>query len=191
MPSRHPAGPARRPTSMALVAAALTLASATAALTLTVPTGPVGAAPPTQGRVGPNQQFVASVNGGNGVPTPATIRMACFGPVTPSSTGHPMAGQYVEVYRPEVIVADLGFTGPTARTIQAFFGAPPPSPVTPGTVSAGADVAFTRYAVRKAIPTSLTLPCSGSGDVYFVPLPGTPLGPARDAVVRVDYVGQP
>ena len=147
-----------------------------------------GAGAPRQARIGHNQQFAASVNGSTGVAAPAVIRMGCFGPLVPGRSGHPMAGQYVEVYRPEVIVADLGFTGPTATTIQAFFGAPPPAPVV---LSGGNDVVFSHYGVRRPVPTSLTLPCAGSGNVYFVPLPSTPLGTARDAVVRVTYVGQP
>ena len=160
-----------------------------------LPAGPVaGAGPPGHGRVGHNQRFVASVNGATGVAVPATIRMGCFGPLVPGQSGHPLAGQFVEVYRPQVIVAGLGFTGPTATTIQAFFGAPPPSPMSPAEAGAGAGagaVAFSRYGIRKAIPTSLTLPCAGTGNVYFVPLPRTPLGPASDAVVHVAYVGQP
>ena len=145
-----------------------------------------GAVVPPQGKVGPNQYFSASVNGQLGVGAPATIQMACFGPLRPGETGHPMAGQTVEVFRPEVIVAQEGFTGPSAHRISAFFNAPPPSPV----VAAG-NVTFTRYAVPKKIPTSLVLPCAGSGNVYFVPFPSSPIGPAKDAVVPVTYVGQP
>ena len=84
-------------------------------------------------------------------------------------------------------MAATGFTGPNAKYIQAFFGAPPPSPAGP---AGGADV-FTRYGVPKPISTSLLLPCSGTGNVYFVPLPMTPIGPARIATVHVSYVGQP
>jgi len=150
-----------------------------------------GAVVPPQGHVGHNQVFAASVNGSTGVVAPAVIRMGCFGPLVPGQTGHPLAGQSVEVFRPEVIVADLGFTGPVSTHIQAFFGPPPPSPVAPAAGPAGSNVVFTRYGVRQAVPTTVTLPCAGSGNVYFVPLPWTPIGPARDAVVRVTYVGQP
>jgi hypothetical protein len=142
-----------------------------------------------QGNVGPNQTFVATVNGQSGLFTPAVIRMACSGPAMPGRTGHPMPGQLVEVLRPEPIVASTGLTGPTATYIQAFFGAPPPAPVGPPAGS-GSDV-FTRYGVPEALSTSLLLPCGGRGNVYFVPLPKTPLGPGRMATVRVSYVGQP
>jgi hypothetical protein len=147
------------------------------------------AAGPGQGRVGPNQVFAATVNGQSGVVTPAEIQMACFGPIRPGQTGHPLPGQTVEVFRPEAIVSATGFTGPNAKYIQAFFGAPPPPPVGPAPVG-GTDV-FTRYGVPKPISTSLLLPCSGTGNVYFVPLPMTPIGPARIATVHVSYVGQP
>jgi len=149
-------------------------------------TSGAGAVIPPQGKIGPNQYFSASVNGQLGIGAPATIRMACFGPSRPGQTGHPIAGQTVEVFRPEVLVTHEGFTGPNASSISAFFNAPPPSPAT-----AAGNVSFTRYAVLKKIPTSLVLPCFGRGNVYFVPFPRTPLGPAMDAVVPVAYVGQP
>lgn len=149
-------------------------------------TSGAGAAIPPQGKIGPNQYFSASVNGQQGIGTPATILMACFGPWRPGQTGHPVGGQTVEVYRPEVIVAHQGFTGPNAHTISAFFNAPPPAPAT-----ATGNLTFTRYLAPRAIPTSLVLPCAGSGNVYFIPFPRSPIGPAMDAVVPVTYVGQP
>jgi hypothetical protein len=163
-----------------ILGAGLVVASSAA-----VATG-AGAAIPPQGKIGPNQYFSASVNGQLGIGMPATIQMACFGPLRTGQTGHPLKGQTVEVFRPEVIVSHEGFTGPTAHSISAFFNAPPPSPVT-----AAGNVTFTRYAVPKKIPTSLVLPCSGTGNVYFVPFPSSPIGPAMDAVVPVNYVGQP
>ena len=73
---------------------------------------------------------------------------------------------------------------------MAFFGPPPPEPVT--TVPAAAStVTFTQYGVNKPIPTSLLLPCSGTGVVTFVPLPQTPIGSSSDATVTVSYQGQP
>jgi hypothetical protein len=147
------------------------------------------AAAPPQRKVGPNQVFAASVNRQTGVGMPAAIRMACFGPIRPGQTGHPMGGQTVEVLRPEVVVANDGFTGPTANEIRVFFNAPPPSPAATPTVSS--SVTFHRYGVRRAIPTSMFLPCAGRGNVYFVPLPAGALGPARSGVVPVNYVGQP
>ena len=167
--------------ALPVLAAALVVASSGALA------ADAGAAVPPQGKVRPNQIFSASVDGQLGVGTPATIRMACFGPLRPGETGHPLAGQTVEVFRPEVIAASQGFTGPDATSISAFFNAPPPSPA----AASSGNVSFTRYAVPKRIPRSLVLPCAGSGNVYFVPLPGSPLGSTTDAVVPVTYVGQP
>jgi len=148
-----------------------------------------GAAIPPQGNVGPNQYFGALVNGQNGVTGPATIRMACFGAVRPGQKGHPTAGQTVEVFRPEVIVVKhSGFTGKNAKSIVAFFGPPPPT-ATPPTPSAS-TVTFKKYGIKEPIPTSLLLPCGGTGTVYFVPLPMSP-PKSRPATVRVNYVGQP
>ncbi len=144
------------------------------------------AATPPQGRIGPDQVFAASVAGQLGVGAPAAIQMACFGPLRRGETGHPLAGQSVEVFRPEVVDTHDGFTGPAAHTISVFFGAPPPAPA-----SAVGAVTFSRYGVSRKIPDSLVLPCSGSGTVSFVPFPSTPLGPARDAVVPVTYASQP
>ena len=140
-------------------------------------------------KVGPNQAFAATVNSQSGVFAPAVIRMACSGPVVPGRTGHPMPGQSVEVLRPVPTLSATGLTGPTTTFIQAFFGAPPPAPAGPP-VRSGSDV-FTRYGVPEPISTSLLLPCGGVGNVFFVPLPMTPLGPGRMATVHVSYVGQP
>ena len=140
---------------------------------------------PPQGKVGPNQYFDGFVNGQNGQSSPAVIRMACFGAIRPGQTGHPMAGQTVEVLRPEVIVVGhTGFTGPNANRIVAFFG-PQPSVGTDSTVT------FKHYGITKAIPTSLVLPCAGSGTVSFVPMPRTAASTSHPATVPVNYEGQP
>jgi len=167
---------------LVILGASLVVASSSAVASF------AGAAVPPQGRIGPNQYFAASVNGQLGNGSPATIQMACVGPLRPGQTGHPLAGQTVEVFRPEVIVAHDGFTGPSATSISVFFNAPPPSPAV---AAAAGNVTFTRYLQPKKIPTSLVLPCAGSGNVYFVPFPSSPIGPATDAVVPVHYVGQP
>jgi len=148
-----------------------------------------GAAIPPQGKVGPRQYFEGLVNGQAGIGTPVAIKMACFGPVRPGEKGHPIAGQTVEVMRPLVIVVGhSGYTGKSATSIVAFFGPPPPtpSPVPPG----ASTVTFQKYGVKKPIPTSLLLPCYGTGTVSFVPIPQSPPS-SRDATVPVSYVGQP
>ncbi len=140
-------------------------------------------------KVGPNQFFTGVINGHDGnTATPIAIRMACFGPVTPGETGHPMAGQTLAVHRlfpPTVTAGPLGFTGNDAE-IGVFFNVPPP--VTPGGAATTA-VIFKRYDVSKRLPTALTLPCGGTGTVYFTPIPVIP--PSRTATVPVEFVGQP
>ena len=142
------------------------------------------------GPVGPHQYFTASVNGSNGAAHPVVIRMACFGAIRPGQTGHPFAGQTVGVSRLPVpspaAATTIGYTGDRATSIGAFFGPPPPAgaPVPP---SAG-YVDFTAYGTQ-AIPTSLLLPCGGSGQVTFVPLPLDPS--ERSVAVPVEFVGQP
>ena len=139
--------------------------------------------------VGPSQYFTGVINGHDGNTTnPIAIRMACFGPVRPGQTGHPMGGQTLAVHQlfaPSVTAGSLGFTGNDAE-IGVFSNAPPPA------TSSGAGTTtpmFTRYDVSKPLPTSLTLPCGGSGTVYFTPIPVVP--PSRSASVPVVFVGQP
>jgi hypothetical protein len=62
------------------------------------------------------------------------------------------------------------------------FFTPPPAAPSPDT---GTPV-FTRYDRPQPLPTSLTLPCSGTGTVYFTPIPVVP--PSRSATVPVRYV---
>jgi len=144
-----------------------------------------GAQPPGGGHIRPNQVFGALVNGKNGSASPVEIQMACFGPLKPGETGHPLAGQTVSVFQPEAINGLFGNTGAHGREIGAFFGAPPPG----ATPAAGGPVIFHRY-VTKKIPTSEVLPCAGTGHVIFVPLPMSP-GSENDVVIPVTYVGQP
>jgi hypothetical protein len=132
------------------------------------------------GAVGHRQAFVGRINGSfDG----ATIDMACFGPVTPGQTGHPMAGQTLEVLSPlpPIVVGPIhpGNTGSSATTIVARLqGAP-------HTVLAR----FTNYFRSKEIPTSADLPCAGTGVVRFVPRPRS--ATSRAAWVTVSFVGQP
>ena len=169
------------------------LAAGAVLATLGLPTvaGARTVPPPFGGRVKPGQVFSATVNGQSGVGGPVTIAMACFGPVHPGETGHPMAGQTVAVLGPNVVIGTPGNTGAHGTEIGAFFGPPPPAaartaaPVT----SSGGPVSFRRY-VHQAIPTAEVLACSGTGRVTFVALPMSP-GTSSDVVVPVSYVGQP
>jgi hypothetical protein len=139
------------------------------------------AGPAQAGSVGPKQYFTGVINGKDGnTTTPIPIRMACTGT---SQTGHPRPGQTLAVHQlfPPA-PGSLGYTGNDSK-IGVFFAAPP------GTARAGATSRiFTRYDSPKSLPTSLTLPCSGTAKVWFSPIPVVP--PSRSAVVPVRFVSK-
>lgn len=139
-------------------------------------------------RVDPHDFFTATVNGSTGQSAPVTIFVACAGPVQPGETGHPLGGQTVRVKQvppPPAGTATIGYTGDRGTSIGAFFGPPPPSA---GAGSGASYVSFQAFRT-KPIPIELELPCSGTGQVTFVPLPLLP--PARTIAVPVKFVGQP
>lgn len=132
--------------------------------------------------VGPNYYFTATVNGGPS-PTAAAepvIKVACPGPITPGETGHPLSGQTVEanaIFPPySGDFSQLGFTGSAANEIDAIFTAPTAATANPPIVIKAFDLAY-------PIPTTLNLPCGGSGVVSFVPIPTSPT--ARGVAVNV------
>lgn len=125
--------------------------------------------------IAPHQWFVGQVNG---VTTNATIKVGCFGPATPGQTGHPLSGQYVSV-APAVSgsSSEVGYTGEAADRVVVDFGA--------GT-STGSLTVLKEYGVKAAIPTTIDLPCYGTGRVAFIPAPTSTT--ARAATVAVTYV---
>ncbi len=155
--------------SVPVLAAALLLAAPAAAYASPI----VDPAP-----IGPNQAFIGQINGAT---TGATLKMACFGPVFPGQTGHPMDNQTATALP---VVAPIstrpGYTGSLATSIGVSFGVP--SSATP-------PVILRMWAVAGKIPTTLTLPCYGTGTVTFQPLPGSPT--ARAFTMTVTFVGQP
>jgi hypothetical protein len=138
---------------VAVVALALTAASAAA-----------------QTPIGPNQQFAGAVNGNT---TDANVIMICPGPAFPGQTGHPEAGQGVQV----IENSGTGFTGAAANRIVATLG--PAS-------STSLTFVFTEYGVPQDIPTTAFLPCSGTGIATFVPQPTS--STARNAAVKLHFV---
>lgn len=127
--------------------------------------------------VGPHQTFVGQVNG---VTIGAVVRVGCFGPVTPTSTGHPVSGQTVSaqlVSGSTPTTATVGYTGESADRLLVAFGNSPS--FTPATV-------VKAYGLAVAIPATLNLPCFGTGKVSFVPAPTSPT--AQVATVEVTYV---
>ncbi len=122
--------------------------------------------------IGPDQYFVGVVNDHT---DHATIWMDCGGPI---SQGHPHRGQTVEaLMAPVITTSDAGFTGSAAHAIDVRFPTP---------VSVNSPVVLRAYGAKAEIPVSLTLPCSGTGKVAFVPDPTSPT--ARPATVDVSFV---
>ena len=135
---------------------------------------------PGTGPIRPHQPFLGFINGSDGINNSVAINMACFGPVRPGQTGHPMAGQSVGVGQPEAVAGTFGNTGSRGTSIDAQFGAP--------TAASTGTVVFHRYGTV-TMSTSLVLPCFGSGTVTFVALPKSPT--ERSFAVPVSFVGQP
>lgn len=120
-----------------------------------------------QQSIGPNQAFSGVLNG---YAANAPVYVICPGPIFPTSKGHPIGNQSWQV-----VLGGPGFTGSVATRIVATFAADSSAPVT-----------FTAYRAPKAIPTSLLLPCSGSGLAVFTPAPASPT--ARSATVTVRFI---
>jgi len=120
--------------------------------------------------VGPGQYFTGEVFGPSTSSNQSVIDVACAGVAT---VGHPLAGQTVEVnlLLPPVNTT-AGYTGSEAVEIDTSLI------YAEGTLSADVPIAtFTQYFVKSPIPTSITVPCSGSGVMRFSPYPldsGTP-----------------
>ena len=118
--------------------------------------------------IGPKTYFVGEINHSTG---PATIQMACFGPVVAGQTGHPLAGQTVTalpVASPTSTTA--GYTGTAATSISVTFTSP---------VLSNLPIVLHDWAVSVAIPTTLILPCDGTGVATFTPMPGSSTARAR------------
>jgi hypothetical protein len=138
--------------------------------------GGIAGASPSTTLIGPHQLFVGQVNGRS---TKAIIKMACPLPLSTVSTGHPLGGQTVAVDPTSTVASTSGNTGSRGHLVVASFVTPTEAiPIT------ATGVTFIRYG-SQPIPTSLALPCSGSGDVIFTPEP--PSTSARSATVSVTY----
>jgi hypothetical protein len=144
--------------------------SAVASTVVAVAT-PAAAADP----IGPNQYFVGLVNGRT---AQSSIRVACLGPVRPGALGRPVPGQTVMVrLAPWTGPTPMGFTGSAARAIVALLS---PS------ATNDPSVTMTEYNVAAPIPTHITLPCTGTGQVFFFARPTSPT--ARATGVEVTFV---
>ena len=151
-----------------LIAAAMGLSVAATASAAVGPQDPVP--------IGPNEYFRGFIN--NHPPGKAVITVICPGPV---NTGHPAAGQTIEVKTAQpTSTFDLGYTGSAGKKITAAL-----APAATTTILAS----FTSFFVPKKIPTSITVPCSGTGKVVFRPSPTS--STAKSAVLPVTFMAGP
>ncbi len=110
----------------------------------------------TTSPVAPNQHYIGLVNTKH---TGAVIYVVCPGPVVIGRTGPPAGNQTVAVRQ---VSSGGGYTGSFAHEIWAQFGR-----------DLFHVVGFTSYNTAKPIPTSLRLPCQGTGTVTFTTCFGT------------------
>ena len=138
--------------------------------------GTLAAAIPAQATtIGPRQYFAGQVFGDT---AQSVINVAC-GPVQLS--GHPAPGQTVDVTQllPPVSTT-AGYTGDLAVEIDASLILPT-SPA-----SGGVPIAtFTQYSQKLPIPTSITVPCGGTGVMSFSPYP---LDSGKASNVQVTFI---
>jgi hypothetical protein len=128
------------------------------------------AALPVPTPVGPGQEFVGLVNGLIGT---SNVVVTC----TDGQFGHPSPGQTLAVRQVFALTGQgVGFTGNSAASIEVGPGDPRTLPVQ-----------LRVYNQAEALPTTLTLPCSGTGLFIFTPAPGSPT--AVSPAVKVTFVG--
>ena len=143
------------------------LGAVTAAVTLIsmlgVTVSGVASGQPANILVGPKEHFTAQVNGHS---KRAVVAVVCSMPLQTGETGYPLAGQSVGLE-----LGGAGRTGSLATSIVTTF--------TPT-----ATVTFTQYETQ-SLPSTLVLPCAGSGTVTFAPEPTS--STARSASVTVTY----
>ena len=104
------------------------------------------------------------------------------------------AGYYARIVRERAIlrrlvevgtrIVQLGYTGDGSE-IGVFFHSPPPAR---SNARAPKPPTFVRYDRQRRLSTSLTLPCAGTGTVWFSPFPAVP--PSISASVPVQFVSQ-
>ena len=126
--------------------------------------------------VAPNQDFRGLVNAKT---TKAVLRVFCPGI---AKTGHPLPHQTAAVARViDPVTPNDGSTGTAATSIGAWLTWPttvaPPPPAYIAT--------FTSYRTMR-IPTSITVPCSGSGEMLFLPARGS--STVKAATVSLTFV---
>jgi hypothetical protein len=134
--------------------------------------GGVAEATPTTTTIGPHQPFVGVVNGKS---SNATVVVACPGPA--GRTGHPVGGT-IAVEPPSTVSGTTGYTGSRGHSVVARFVLPVPTATAPPALT------FAQYG-SQPIPSSMVVPCSGTGVVVFSPQPTSKT--ARSTSVGVTF----
>jgi len=149
------------------------LAIAGAVFTLVSATPAVARAALDPGPVSPDKFFVGLVNGAGGQ---SRIAVVCDGPIDVVPSGHPAPGQTIvaEQVRTDTSPAVVGFTGSAARALDVFVG------------TGRTPVTLRFFHASAPIPTTILVPCSGTGTVTFSPSPDSRT--ARPATVVVRFV---
>jgi hypothetical protein len=161
----------RRTASCVAITSAVMLAAGAALATPAMADG---------GQVGQEQYFYGEFFGLTSVTASDVIQVSC---ATPETTGHPVAGQYVaahQIFPP--VASTYGYTGNFGTEIDVNLA------YSVGTISVLTPTFATLsyYDTKAEIPTSLTLPCSGTGELVFTPTPD-PDGSGVAAEVSVTF----
>ena len=117
------------------------------------------------GQVGPKQFYYGEFFGLTSATAQNVIQVFCAGP---AATGHPVAGQYVAAHQFFPPITTLyGYTGNSGTEIDVNLT----SSVGTITVVTPTFATLHFYDTKSEIPTSLTVPCSGTGVLDFAPSP--------------------
>jgi hypothetical protein len=142
--------------------------------------------------IGPNQAFEANVNGVSGG---AVVHTVCV-PNAVGAGGRPKPGQYVQAKKAKVVPATdiepspFGFTGDATSIVVTTQPTGPSTTPTPSTSASGSTAilvvaTLNKWGKKAPIPTSLPVPCSGTGTFAFRPVASAP--GAVTAFVQVTF----
>jgi hypothetical protein len=157
---------------------------------LAVATAVVSAAPAAAyalgSPIGPNQYFAGSLvrTTVTGTTTVTTSLLVACSAVGAGTTGHPLPGQAVEVALVVPNTSDVvGYTGSLADSIEAsvIFGTQEP-PISENELIG----TLTDYNTLLTVSPSLTVPCSGPGQLSFTPEPYS--AGAESSTVDITFV---
>jgi hypothetical protein len=106
--------------------------------------------------IGPDQHFVGLVNGSK---APVTVDTVCPGPVGKGHQGPVAGGQTMSVAE---VSRSRGFTGPFSDVYSWFVPRHDETPV---------ELTFSAYGDPQMIPSTVRVPCSGTGRAEFSSCP--------------------